>query len=48
MWLYKDEPKSQVVKKCDAKILNIPSKSYGLGDKLITKMGYTGKGPLGL
>ena len=28
--------------------MKIPSKSYGPGDKLIAKMGYPGKGPLGV
>lgn len=47
-WLYKDEPKSQVVQTSDFIVSKLPSKLYGLGNKLIAKMGYPGQGPLGV
>lgn len=38
VWLYKDKSQSQIAQKCESKSLKVPSKSYGLGHKLISKM----------
>lgn len=47
-WLYKHESQSKTIQACDSKTPKIPSKLYGLRDKLIAKMGYLGKGTLGV